>query len=176
MLRSHPDIRRWNIGNALWETAIAVLRVFVVLYFVKSLGLTLLQVSAVLALVGLAAVAAPLNGRLADRHGNRPVMLVALWVFAVGLLPPVFTTNKYFIAAIVPVAFAAVVFITLPYSMLMGLLDQQRQHGIGAGLFGFSRGSVSCSARCSPGWPCGRANSPSFWFSTRPTAIPPCSR
>ncbi|RCW46204.1 Na+/melibiose symporter-like transporter [Halopolyspora algeriensis] len=141
LLRDQPDIRRWAVANSLWETAVGALRVFVVLYFTQGLGLSLPQVSGALALVGGAAiVAAPVSGKLADRYGHRPVMTAALWIFALGLLPPLLSTNTYFIAAIVPITFAAVVLITLPYSVLMGLLPDRQQHGIGAGLFGFSRG------------------------------------
>lgn len=141
LLRSNRDIRLWSVANSLWETAVGALRVFVVLYFTQGLGLSLLQVSGALALVGIAAVAAaPVSGKLADRYGHRPVMVSALWIFALGLLPPLLTTNIYFATAIVPITFAAVVFITLPYSVLMGLLPEHQQHGVGAGLFGLSRG------------------------------------
>ncbi|HLR46669.1 MAG TPA: MFS transporter, partial [Deinococcales bacterium] len=73
-------------------------------------------------------------------YGVQPVMGVSVWVFAVGLLPTLFTTNPAFIACIVPVAFAAVVLMTLPYTILMGLLPNQNGHGAGAGLFELSRG------------------------------------
>lgn len=141
LLRRDADIRRWAVANALWETAVGGLRVFVVLYFTRGLGLSLAQVSGALAMVGAAAVvAAPISGRLADRLGHLPVMEVSLWVFAVGLLPAVFTTDTRFITAILPVAFAAVVLLTLPYSVLMGLLPTHSSHGTGAGLYGVSRG------------------------------------
>ncbi len=67
-------------------------------------------------------------------------MLGALWVFGLGLLIPLFTTDLYFVVGIVPVAFAAVVLMTLPYSVLMGLLPEEEYHGTGAALFGLSRG------------------------------------
>src|SRR5689334_24441635 len=44
-----------------------------------------------------------------SRFGPRTVMTGAVCAFFVGLLPPLLTTNRYFIAAILPVAFAAVV-------------------------------------------------------------------
>ena len=141
LLRAAPGVRNWAVANALWETAVSSLRVFVVLYFTRGLGLTLAQVSGALALVGAAAVlAAPISGRIADRYGHVPVMEVSLWIFGLGLLPAVFTTDTRFITAIIPVAFAAVVLLTLPYSVLMGLLPPQRSHGAGAGLYGVSRG------------------------------------
>ncbi|MBA8824134.1 MFS family permease [Saccharopolyspora lacisalsi] len=140
LLRDNDDIRSWTIANSFWEAALGALRVFVVLYFTRGLGLSLPQVSGALALVGVAVVSAPLSGKLADRYGHRPVMTTAVWIFALGLLLPLFTINTIFIAGIVPVACAAVVLLTLPYSVLMGLLPAHRHHGVGAGLFGVSRG------------------------------------
>lgn len=141
LLRDNRAIRFWAGANACWEAAIAALRTFVVLYFTVGLGLSLHVASASLALVGAAAlVAAPVAGKLADRYGARPVMRIAVWGFALGLTPTLVTTNTSFIAAIVPVAFAAVVLMTLPYALLMGLLPEDSDHGAGASLFAFSRG------------------------------------
>ncbi len=141
LVRGDPDIRRWVVANGLWEGALAALRVFVALYLTRGLGLSLAQVSGVLALVGVGAVvAAPLAGKAADRYGHRPVMLGALWVFGIGLLLPVFTTDTAFIAVILPVAFAAAALLTLPYAVLMGLLPEREHHGAGASLFFASRG------------------------------------
>ena len=141
LVRADPDIRRWVVANGLWEGALAALRVFVALYLTRGLDLSLTQVSGVLALVGVSAVvAAPLAGKAADRYGHRPVMLMALWVFGLGLLLPVFTADTAFIAAILPVAFAAAALLTLPYAVLMGLLPEREHHGAGASLFFASRG------------------------------------
>ena len=142
LLQHSPAVRRWVTANALWEAAIGSLRTFVVLYFTVGLGVSLQETSAALMLVGVGAlIAAPVAGRLADRYGARPVMRVAIWVFAAGLLPPLFTSSTTYAIAIVPVAFAAVVLMTLPYTMLMGLLPSGSQaHGAGAGLWGVSRG------------------------------------
>ena len=141
LIRDSRDIRFFIVGNSMWEAGIGALRAFVVLYFTKGLSLSLSGVSGALALVGVAAIpAALLSGKLADRFGHRPVMLIALWFFGLGLLPTLFTTNHYFLAGILPVAFAAVVLITLPYSVLMGFLPEEQQHGAGAALFSFSRG------------------------------------
>lgn len=141
MLRDNSSMRNWAVANACWEAAIASLRTFVVLYFTVGLGFSLFGASSALALVGLAAVvAAPISGKLADRYGPRPVMHVAVWGFALGVIPPLVSTNTYFIAAIVPVAFAAVALMTLPYTLLMTLLPEDSQHGAGASLFGLSRG------------------------------------
>lgn len=117
------------------------LKTFVVLYFTRGLGMSLRSTATSLALVGLAAlVAAPVAGKLADRFGARRIMQVAVWGFALGLIPTLATTNTVFLAAIVPVAFAAVVLMTLPYTLLMRLLPDQEAHGAGASLFGLSKG------------------------------------
>jgi MFS family permease len=94
-----------------------------------------------LALVGVVAIAAaPLSGTLADRFGHRPVMIASSVFFGLGLLPTLFITNEYWLIGIVPGAFAAVVLITLPYSVLMGFLHGGTHHGAGAALFSVSRG------------------------------------
>jgi Na+/melibiose symporter-like transporter len=141
LVRDNRNIRLFVVANGMWEAGIGALRAFVVLYFTKGLGFSFTQTAGALALVGAAAiVAAPLSGRLADRYGHRPVMLVAVWGFGLGLLPTLFTTNHLFLAGILPVAFAAVLLITLPYSVLMGFLPEDEHHGAGAALFSFSRG------------------------------------
>lgn len=134
-------IRTWALANACWEAAIGALRTFVVLYFTVGLGFSLLGAAAALGLVGVAAiVAAPVAGKLADKYGAQPVMHVSVWVFAVGVVPPLVTTNPAFVAAILPVAFAAVALLTLPWALLMDLLPDKEDHGAGASIFGSSRG------------------------------------
>lgn len=141
LVRTDRALRNWAIANTLWEAALAALRTFVALYLIQGLGLSLAAASGALALVGLAAlVAAPVSGKLADRFGARPVMLVALWVFALGALTAVIGSETILMVAVVPVAFAAVALLTLPYSVLIGLLPGDRDHAAGASLFSTSRG------------------------------------
>lgn len=141
LVRDNRAIRYWIAADALWEGAVAALKTFVVLYFTRGLGMSLRSTATSLALVGVAAlIAAPVAGKLADRFGSRRIMQVAVWGFALGLIPTLVTTNTLFLAAIVPVAFAAVVLMTLPYTLLMRLLPEREAHGAGASLFGFAKG------------------------------------
>lgn len=141
LARTDDRVRRWMIANTCWEASLGSLRTFVVLYFTLGLGLSLHATSAALAMVGVGALlAAPVAGRMADRFGSRRVMRIALWVFVAGLIPTQFSTTSLYVVAIIPVAFAAVVMMTLPYALLIELLPQRRAHGAGAGLFQLSRG------------------------------------
>jgi MFS family permease len=113
-----------------------------VLYLTVGLGLSLANASGALALIGVVALlTAPVAGKIADHYGHERVMSVALWAFAVGMVVPLLTTDLTFLIAAIPVACAAVVLLTLPYSMLMGLLPDRARHGAAAGLFGMSRGA-----------------------------------
>ncbi len=141
LVYENKKIQLWLIANTLWEAAVSVLRVFVVLYFTKGVGLSLNQSSAALSLVGLSAIiAAPFAGFLADKYQHKPVVMTSVFLFAVGLFPPIFTVDKFFLLGILPVAFVAVILMTLPFSMLMHYLPKSTRHGTGVALFGFCQG------------------------------------
>jgi maltose/moltooligosaccharide transporter len=133
-------VRSVLAATALWEGAIGALRAFAVLFLTVGLGRSLELTSAVMALVAAAAlVAAPLAGTLADRWGELRLLRIAVWAFGLGLLLPVLTTSPLLLAAVPAIAFAAVTVMTLPLSVLMGVLPGGH-HGAAAGLFAMSRG------------------------------------
>lgn len=141
MLQNDINIRYWFLANSFWETAIACLKVFIVLYFTKGLLFNLYGASAILGLVGIGAIiAAPISGKLADKYGHEPIILIATFIFAIGLLPPLFSTSAHIIVIVIPVAFIAVTLITLPYSVLMRFLPKHEHHGAAAALFSLSQG------------------------------------
>ncbi|MGI8439244.1 MAG: MFS transporter [Thermoleophilaceae bacterium] len=140
LLRDRADLRLLFAANSLWEFTVAALKTFVVLFITVGLGRSLNFTSLVLAAVGVAAVfAAPFSGWSADRFGHARVLKLAILPFGLGLTIPLFTVSAWALPLVPIVAFAAVVLITVPYSLLMGLMPPD-EHGAASGLFGLSRG------------------------------------
>jgi Na+/melibiose symporter-like transporter len=140
-LRDRADLRLYLVANGLWELALGALKTFVVLYLTRGLGLSMSMSAAVIGAVAVLLVAtAPLSGRLADRHGTGCVMHWALLAYGLGLLVPFLVTAKVAVALAVPlIAFGGAVVMTLPYALLMPLMDEE-SHGAATGFYSFSRG------------------------------------
>jgi MFS family permease len=140
LLREDPGIRNLMIATSLWETALSALRAFAVLYITVGLGRSLGSASLAFGGVAVAAlVAALVAGSLADRWGHTRLIRIALVIYAAGTVVPLLTQSVLLLISVPLIAFAAATVMTLPYSLLMGLL-QERDHGAAAGLYGLSRG------------------------------------
>jgi Na+/melibiose symporter-like transporter len=140
LLRESGDIRALLAANACWEGALGALKTFAVLFITKGLGYSSALASATLAVVAVGVVAAALvSGGLADRMGHRKLIFWSAWVYGFGLILPIFVHTPVVIVALIPLAFAAGVVMTLPYGLLMGMLPED-DHGAGAGAFEASRG------------------------------------
>jgi len=129
------------IANSLWNFALAALRAFVVLFFTVGMGKPSSFVATVifpLVAVGIA-VAAPTSGWLADRFGHIRLLTGALVVYGGCMAIPGFLQATWVAGLIPVVAAGAATVMTLPLSMLMRLLPEDR-HGAASGLFGLSRG------------------------------------
>ncbi len=129
------------VANGLWNFALAALRAFVVLFFTVGLGRPSSFVAAVifpLVAVGVA-IAAPLSGWLADRFGHVRLLTGSLVVYGACMAIPGFLQATWVAGLIPVVAAGAATVMTLPLSMLMRLLPEER-HGAASGLFGISRG------------------------------------
>jgi len=141
LLYNDGNIRNWFYANSLWEAGVSILKAFIVLYFMKALGLTLKESSLALVLVGVSTlIAAPISGVFADRFGYKRIVFISALLFALGLLPPLFTLNPYWLLGILPVAFIAGTLMTLPFGLMMELLPANEHHGIGGALFNISQG------------------------------------
>lgn len=141
LLREQRPLRALLIANSLWELSLAALKTFVVLYVTVGLHHRLdtasLAIGATAVVILLAAGA---SGWLGDRYGKRRLMGIALWVYAIGLLVPAFTTNLWLIVPGVPlIAFGGGVVMSLPYAMLMPMMPTG-EHGAFTGLYSASRG------------------------------------
>lgn len=140
LLREDAAIRRLLTATALWELALGALKTFVVLFITVGLGYSSSLASAALAIVALGVVVSALAaGPLADRFGHGRLLTVSAAVYAIGLALPILIHSLYFLIAMFPLAFAAGIVMTLPYSLLMGLLPDA-DHGAGAGAFEAARG------------------------------------
>ncbi len=141
LLAAHPALRAYMAANALWELSLGALKTFVILFLTKGLGNS---VSTAALIVGAAAVfiliASPISGALADRFGRLPVLAVALWIYGIGLLAPLFTQSPAILLPLLPLlAFGGAVIMTLPYALLMPLMPA-RSHGVLTGFYSLSRG------------------------------------
>lgn len=141
LIRRAGPIRRVLVANALWELALSSLKTFVVLFVVVELGRTPATASLLFGIIaGIAVVAAPIAGWLADRHGVVRVLRPALIVYALGLTLPAFTTSLYVLVPAMPlIGFGGAVAMTLPFALLARELPAE-SHGAGAAVYELSRG------------------------------------
>lgn len=134
------SIRDVLIANALWNAALAVIRTFVVLFFVAGLHRSTGFVSGVIfPIAALGFVLAPFAGTLADRIGLIPVVLWSLIAYAGGCAIPLLTQAPIVLIVAPLVSAGAATVMTLPLAMLIRLLPEG-DHGAASGLFGASRG------------------------------------
>lgn len=139
LVAGNRGLRFTAAATALWELTLAALKTFVVLFFTVGLGRSTGFASIVLAVAVAVIAAAVVGGKLADRFGHIRLIRTALWVYALGLLVPFFWHDPWVLAVVPPAAFAAGIVMTLPFSLMMGMMPGER-HGAAAGLYGFSRG------------------------------------
>jgi MFS family permease len=141
LVKEHPALRAYFFANALWETTLAALKAFIVLYLTLGLGYSLSTGSlliggvAVVILVGAAG-----SGKLGDKFGRIRVVAIALVGYGVGYLVPVFTTSRVAIGVAMPfIAIGGGTVMTMAYALLMPLMPKD-EHGALTGFYSISRG------------------------------------
>ena len=141
LVRGDGRLRSYLAANALWELSLGALKTFVILYITDGLGYSVFAAAAIVGAVALVVlIAAPVSGRMADRFGSTAVMRIALPVYGVGLLVPLFVRSPWLLAPVLPaIAFGGGVIMTLPYAMLIPLMPEG-EHGAPTGFYSLSRG------------------------------------
>jgi MFS family permease len=143
----NKPIRRFMVATFLWESTLAGLRPFMMLYFINTLGSTT-QVGALLfGLVGVTyMVAALASGYLADKYGRFRLMRVGLIVFLGGCLLGFFLRDIKWAFIFLPIfGLGGSIVLTLPYAILMRLMPKEHV-GQFTGMFSMMRGLANIVA------------------------------
>jgi MFS family permease len=133
LLRSERDVTLFLLANAAWEGTFAAARTFVVLYITVGLGQPLSTSAIALAVVsGGYLVAALIAGRLGDRVGLAPVIVVASLIYGGGYMFGGLATewHDWYLPVIFPIAIAGGMVMTLAWGLLFKLMPQQHRGAI----------------------------------------------
>ncbi len=146
-VRANKPIQRFMVAAFLWESTLAGLRPFIILYFKKTLGSTYQTGALLLGLVGVVyMVAGVASGYLADKFGRSRVMRVGLWVYLGGCLLGTFMTDIKWAFIFLPIfGLGGSIVLTLPYAILIRLMPKEHI-GQFTGLFSMMRGLANIIA------------------------------
>lgn len=141
LIRRHPALRNYLCANALWETTLAALKAFIILYLNIGLGYGLGTASLLIGGVSVVILlGAAGSGKLADRFGRIRVVSLSLVGYGSGYLVLVFTTSRPLMGAMIPlVAIGGGTVMTMAYALLMPLMPED-EHGALTGFYSLSRG------------------------------------
>jgi MFS family permease len=141
LVSQHPALRAYFFANALWETTLAALKAFIILYLTLGLGYSLSTASLIIGGVALVIlIGAGGSGKLGDRFGRLRVVTIALVGYGAGYLILIFTTSRAVIGAAIPfVAIGGGTVMTMAYALLMPLMPEA-EHGALTGFYSISRG------------------------------------
>jgi MFS family permease len=145
--RKHPGIRRFMMASFLWESTLAGLRPFIMLYFTRALGATEQVAALLMLLVGVTyMVAALASGYLADKYGRILLMRVGLVIFFGGCVLGFFMRDIKWAFIFLPFfGLGGSIVLTLPYAILMRLMPKEHV-GQFTGMFSMMRGLANIVA------------------------------
>lgn len=145
--RQHKEIQRFMVATFLWESTLAGLRPFIMLWFIYTLGATSQTGALLLGLVGVTYMVAGLaSGFLADRYGRSLIMRIGLWVYLGGCLVGTFITDYTYAFLFLPVfGLGGSIVLTLPYAILIRLMPKEHV-GQFTGMFSMMRGLANIIA------------------------------
>ena len=139
--RQTKGIQRFMVASFLWESTLAALRPFIMLYFIYTLGATEQVGALLLGLVGVTyMIAGVSSGYLADRYGRVRIMRIGLWIYLGGCILGVFLTDIKWAFIFLPVfGLGGSIVLTLPYAILIKLMPKEHI-GQFTGMFSMTRG------------------------------------
>ncbi len=145
--RQTKGIQRFMVASFLWESTLAGLRPFIMLYFIYTLGATAQTGALLLGLVGVTYMVAGLaSGFLADKYGRLRIMRIGLWVYLGGCLLGVFLTDIKWAFIFLPIfGLGGSIVLTLPYAILIRLMPKEHI-GQFTGMFSMTRGFANIIA------------------------------
>jgi maltose/moltooligosaccharide transporter len=131
----------------LWESTLAGVRPFIVLYFRRALGAPAEVWPLLLGLLGVTyVVAGLLGGYLADKLGRIRIMRIGLWVYLGGCVLGTFMPNINWAFIALPLfGLGGSIALTLPYAIFIRLMPKERI-GQYTGMFSMMRGLANIIA------------------------------
>ena len=146
-VKQDKAIQRFMVAAFLWESTLAALRPFIMLYFIHTLGSTEQTGALLLGLVGVVYMVAGISsGYLADRYGRLKVMRVGLWLYLGGCVLGVVMNNIKWAFIFLPLfGLGGSIVLTLPYAILIRLMPKEHI-GQFTGMFSMMRGFANIVA------------------------------
>ena len=143
----NKPIQSFMIAAFLWESTLAGLRPFIMLYFINSLGASTSIGALLLGLVGVTYMIAGLaSGWLADKYGRLLIMRIGLWVYLGGCIFGFFVTDIKWTFLFLPIfGLGGSIVLTLPYAILIKLMPKENI-GQFTGMFSMTRGLANIIA------------------------------
>lgn len=145
--RQNKKIQRFMVATFLWESTLAGLRPFIMLYFIHTLGSTSQVGALLLGLVGVTYMVAGIaSGYLADRYGRARIMRIGLWVYLGGCILGTFMGDIKWAFIFLPIfGLGGSIVLTLPYAILISLMPKEHI-GQFTGMFSMMRGFANIVA------------------------------
>jgi len=145
--KQHKGIQHFMVASFLWESTLAGLRPFIMLYFTKSLLATEQVGALLLGLVGVTyMIAGVASGFLADKYGRSRIMRIGLWVYLGGCILGALMTDIKWAFIFLPIfGLGGSIVLTLPYAILIRLMPKEHI-GQFTGMFSMMRGLANIMA------------------------------
>ena len=146
-VRENKPIQRFMVAAFLWESTLAGLRPFIMLYFIYTLHSNSQTGALLLGLVGVTYMIAGIaSGYLADKFGRARVMRIGLWVYLGGCLLAAFIPKIKWAFIFLPIfGLGGSIVLTLPYAILIRLMPKEHI-GQFTGMFSMMRGFANIVA------------------------------